>query len=38
LDAFRHWNDGFCAKFDVLQEQKDIQTRLIAEFGSIGVN
>ena len=38
LDAFRHWNDGFCAKFDVRQEQKDIQTRLIAEFGSIGVN
>ena len=38
LDAFRHWNDGFCDKFDVRQEQKDIQERLIAEFGSIGVN
>ncbi len=38
VDAFRRWNDGFCVKFDVRQEQKDIQTRLIAEFGSIGVN
>jgi len=38
VDAFRRWNDGFCEKFDVRQEQKDIQTRLISEFGSIGVN
>ena len=38
VDVFRRWNDGFCEKFDVRQEQKDIQIRLISEFGSIGVN
>jgi para-nitrobenzyl esterase len=37
LGAFRNWNNGFCGRFDVRQEQKDIQEQLIGEFGSIGV-
>jgi hypothetical protein len=32
------WQDGQCKRYDVLQEQKKIQDRLISKFGSVGVN
>jgi len=38
VDAHNAWNDGFCSKFDLRAEQKAIASRLIAEFGSVGVN
>ena len=37
LEAVQEWNNGFCSSFDLAQEQRDIQNRLIAEYGSIGV-
>ena len=38
LEAVQAWNNGFCSSFDLAQEQRNIQNRLIAEYGSIGVN
>ena len=38
LEAVQEWNNGFCSSFDLAQEQRNIQNRLIAEYGSIGVN
>lgn len=38
LKAIQAWNNGFCSSFDLAQEQRNIQNRLIAEYGSIGVN
>ena len=32
------WQGGQCNKYDVLQEQKDIQHRLISEFGSVTID
>jgi para-nitrobenzyl esterase len=37
LEAIGDWNNGSCVRFDLLQEQKNIQSRLIAEFGSVSV-
>jgi para-nitrobenzyl esterase len=37
LEAIGDWNTGSCVRFDLLQEQKNIQSRLIAEFGSVSV-
>lgn len=38
VDAHNNWNGGFCNKFDIRAEQKEIAARLIEEFGSVGVN
>jgi para-nitrobenzyl esterase len=38
LDTHNAWNDGFCNKFDVRAEQKQLTARLVDEFGSVGVN
>ena len=32
------WQGGQCNKYDVLQEQKDIQHRLISEYGSVTID
>ena len=38
LDLVDTWQDGQCKRYDVLQEQKEIQDRLISKFGSVSVN
>ena len=38
LDSLASWENGLCDGFDMLQEQKDIQKRLIAQYGTIGIN
>ena len=37
LVAMKAWNGGVCNRFDLTQEQKNIQDQIIAEFGSTGV-
>jgi para-nitrobenzyl esterase len=38
VDLVDTWQGGQCNKYDVLQEQKDIQYRLISEFGSVTID
>lgn len=38
VDLVDMWQGGQCNKYDVLQEQKDIQYRLISEFGSVTID
>ena len=34
---FREWNNGFCGRFDIVQEQAKLNQALIDEYGSISV-
>jgi para-nitrobenzyl esterase len=35
--SFKHWNNGFCGQFDIVQEQSKLNQALIDEFGSTSV-
>lgn len=37
LEEYHSWNDGLCNQFDIKAEQRDLDARLIAEYGSIEV-